>query len=356
MNNTTLRVRLPLFVFLGHAAVAACVLLSSCTFGDNADVVQYLNPEEQALYVAGRVGSQACLWIVNESTSLKYILPVPPTTVSSYARGVAVDRGRVIVSGCYSTGAATIPIIWINGVMYPYPDLSTAGTAPGNGLAMKDGVFYVAAISNANAMIIVEGAPVPLRVPPGTTASFAFCVAADADHVYVGGQIQTATVHAALWIDGEPVILDNSGSVSLANCVESHMGHVYVGGHLGGNACMWVDGSLVSYNVAGTINSIQVVDGVVYASGQVSGTTGALWIGGPGNRIQYTGAPSDTTSTTVITGGPQGRMMISTGRYDDAGNMTAALWINGALIKLDAGGVMDNTEARAVALGPRLVK
>ncbi len=360
MNNATLRVRLPLFVFLSYAAVAACVLLSSCAFGDNADVVPTVAADDEVMYVVGRYNIHACMWIMDGALMKRIMLPELSGTSESWAMSVIVKGKDIVISGVCMSGTY-YNVLWVNGALVRLTATSSPYDMYTSGVVRRDGKLY-ATVTHGGATgmagVWVNGTVMNLPLPPTATESKALCIAVDDNHVIVGGaaNVIDTNFHACVWVDGACTVLETTSfTPTEIYSVGWHDGHWYAAGNSTAStlATLWIDGAYVRVNPVSTSNLVgmHVHDGVPYTCGHQNNIA-CMWAGT--QKLTLTSAsPSEAYGILVYDSTRYGRNIIVAGRADDAGTMAAMLWINGTGLQLDKAGAVYVTDARAVAFGPR---
>ncbi len=342
--------------FLAAASIA-CLVLSSCAFGDKEDVVPTVSGEERAVYVAGRYNDHACLWIVDGSMPARFMLAETPGTDSSLAQKVIVDNGVIYVSGsCYISGVR-YPMQWIDGV----PTMFAAANVlfAYNSLAVHNGHVFVPGQSGMNACLMVDGKPTILPLANGMVTAFATSVAVNDTHIVVGGYQQDGgmTNFACQWIDGTPMILD---SQSYVFAVKMENGLVYAAGSWNIVPVMWIDGArtILDPSTAGEVNDMVIRNGIPYMVGTGSGSDrGFLYIGGV-TRQTLCANPgyASARGLEIFDDAMTGRNILFVGMLYNGSQMSAILSVNGSIVALDNYGAFGTnlTEAWSVTLGPRL--
>ncbi len=350
-------------VIISGTVLAACISLSSCAFGDKEDVVQALTADDNVIYVAGRYNTHACLWVVQGSSYSRVMLPEPPGSTQSAAMAIIAAQGRIMASGWYSIAGTAYPALWVNGAAVPFPAGGNSMTViNGASLAADRDRICIAAVVNNKAAMILNGITMLLQEPSGTMYSYAYSATFDGPRVVVGGLVNNGpNDRACAWIDGLYSTIDTSGINSAAYGVKVYNGHLYAAGYTNStNAALWIDG--VFYQVSPGDNAgiygFDMLDGIPCMAGRYVNVNNyaTMWIGGRDGKQVLSPTSGNATALGVFAcpNGPGGASVMVAGRQDDSGIATAYLWINGAAFKLDGYGITDNTEARAVTVGPKI--
>ncbi len=333
--------------------LAAGLVLLSCAFGDNADVVPSLfERDNQLIYVAGRYNQHACMWITNGSQTARIMLPELPGTTASYGTGIArADNGIVVIGAC-DIGGNFYPVLWINGIMYQLPGTTTSSYI--YALAVYRNNIYAAFSNGGYGCLWVDGVLTTLPVPAGATGSSAMSVAVEKGHVIVGGSVTVGGQQPCVWIDGVCRVLSNAG-ISSVNYVAWDNGHWYASGAAApSTAAWWFDGGAYTglYTGGGTNRAwgIYLYEGTPYLCGQIEGITAVIWVAGQ-TRImsQYTSA---ALGIRVYSDAMSGQTVLVTGYDMTTGISAATLWINGSPVTLDQYGVAGDTMGNAITPGP----
>jgi hypothetical protein len=329
------------------------------TGGSNNNVTIYVSGSYY-YYDSGGWYSTACYWVNGARTTP---LPIPNGTKYCYTTDIAVQDGKVYVSGNYNTNSDWnnfTACYWVNGQRtdLPVPN-GTRGDATGitvQGSNVYISGFYYDSNGNYTACYWVNGTRTDLPIPPKSETYDYRCatlgIAVQDGKVYVSGSYVYSKPHpnyeyhlkGCYWVDGIrtdlPEDIGREGFSGMPR-ITVYDGKVYVSGNYYDNdnnltPCYWVNGDRkdlpVPDGIEGWATDIVVQDGKVYISGIYTDSdwnnlTACYWVNGQRTDLQLPGSSSDEHIRITVY---SGKVYISDVYTDsDWNNSTAYYWVDG---------------------------
>ena len=339
------------------ALLAACGGSSATDYSKNTTSTNLLTSTDD-VYVAGAEAegsdTQATYWFNGNATHLG----------SGIATGIALNQGKVVVSGFGDQNGVIHAIQWIDGTSTllpaPDPNVPAKTTSFAYGTATANGKVYTVGQYGKQAVLWTDGVPLLLS---GATESCAYTVSVSGNTVYAGGYFIDGSGKevAAVWQSGAtlPYLSDGTLSTEVHGIGLKGSDVVCAGFKLLGdgnnNAVSWVNqqSTSLSANSASNLNAyaLAVSNGDVYAAGQAD-DKGVIWKNG---SLFFTTA--DASRKGVIRGlairsTTQGDVVYATGAYTSGSGVNtssnAIYWKNGIETQLSK----SDSEAYAICVVP----